>query len=41
MGVWCWQGGFLFMDTPFFDVDVELTIPSVSLHPSLVSRLRA
>eukprot|EP00898_Chlorokybus_atmophyticus_P005691 jgi/Chlat1/6122/Chrsp409S05665 len=29
------SGGFLFMERPFFDVDVELTIPNVSMSPSL------
>eukprot|EP00003_Mantamonas_plastica_P000098 TRINITY_DN1008_c0_g3_i1.p1 TRINITY_DN1008_c0_g3~~TRINITY_DN1008_c0_g3_i1.p1 ORF type:complete len:1912 (+),score=670.21 TRINITY_DN1008_c0_g3_i1:589-5736(+) len=29
------QTGFLFVDRPLFDVDVELTIPEVSLNPSL------
>ena len=29
------SGGFLFIERPFFDVDVELTIPSVSMTPSL------
>ncbi len=29
------MGSFLFVDTPFFDVDVELTIPNVTVHPSL------
>ena len=29
------QGGFLFVERPFFDVDVELTIPHVSMNPSL------
>ena len=29
------KGGFLFVDRPFFDVDVELTIPNVTMHPSL------
>jgi dynein heavy chain len=27
--------GFLFVERPFFDVDVELTIPNVSMNPSL------
>jgi len=29
------SGGFLFVERPFFDVDVELTIPDVSMNPSL------
>eukprot|EP00899_Mesostigma_viride_P009796 jgi/Mesvir1/18818/Mv04309-RA.2 len=29
------SGGFLFVDRPFFDVDVELSIPNVSMNPSL------
>ena len=29
------SGGFLFIERPFFDVDVELTIPNVSMNPSL------
>lgn len=29
------MGGILFVDRPFFDVDVELTIPNVTMHPSL------
>ena len=29
------SGGFLFVERPFFDVDVELTIPNVSMNPSL------
>jgi dynein heavy chain, axonemal len=28
-------GGFLFVERPFFDVDVELTIPNVSMNPPL------
>jgi dynein heavy chain len=29
------SGGFLFVERPFFEVDVELTIPNVSMNPSL------
>ena len=29
------SGGFLFVERPFFDVDVELTIPNVSMNPTL------
>ena len=29
------SGGFLFLERPFFDVNVELTIPSVIMSPSL------
>jgi len=29
------SGGFLFLERPFFDVDVELTIPSVTMTPPL------
>ena len=29
------SGGFLFLERPFFDVDVELTIPHVSMTPTL------
>jgi dynein heavy chain len=29
------SGGFLFVERPFFDVDVELTVPNVSMNPSL------
>eukprot|EP00217_Crustomastix_stigmatica_P013603 CAMPEP_0183798542 /NCGR_PEP_ID=MMETSP0803_2-20130417/19119_1 /TAXON_ID=195967 /ORGANISM="Crustomastix stigmata, Strain CCMP3273" /LENGTH=4519 /DNA_ID=CAMNT_0026043227 /DNA_START=42 /DNA_END=13598 /DNA_ORIENTATION=- len=29
------SGGFLFVERPFFDVDVELSIPDVSMSPSL------
>lgn len=29
------SAGFLFVDRPFFDVDVELTVPVVSMNPSL------
>jgi len=29
------SGGFLFVERPFFDVDVELRIPSVNMNPSL------
>lgn len=29
------SGGFLFLERPFFDVDVELTIPCVSMSPTL------
>jgi dynein heavy chain len=29
------RGGFLFVENPLFDVDVELTIPNVTVHPSL------
>ena len=28
-------GGFLFVERPFFDVDVELSIPQVAMNPSL------
>ena len=29
------SGGFLFVERPFFDVDVELSIPNVKMNPSL------
>ena len=29
------SGGFLFVERPFFDVDIELTVPNVSMNPSL------
>ena len=29
------SGGFLFIERPFFDVDVELAIPMVAMNPSL------
>eukprot|EP00854_Cymbomonas_tetramitiformis_P001067 gene1068-1616_t len=29
------SGGFLFVERPFFDVDVELSIPDVRMNPSL------
>ena len=29
------SGGFLFVEGPFFDVDVELTVPNVSMNPRL------
>ena len=29
------SGGFLFVERPFFDVDVELSIPHVAMNPSL------
>eukprot|EP00959_Pyramimonas_sp_CCMP1952_P424297 8887218-Pyramimonas_sp.AAC.2 len=29
------SGGFLFVERPFFDVEVELRIPSVNMNPSL------
>ena len=29
------SGGFLYVEKPFFDVDVELTVPNVSMNPSL------
>ena len=29
------SGGFLFVERPFFDVDVELSIPQVAMNPSL------
>eukprot|EP00854_Cymbomonas_tetramitiformis_P002070 gene2070-2767_t len=29
------SGGFLFVERPFFEVDIELCIPEVSLNPSL------
>ena len=35
------SGGFLFIERPFFDVDVELTIPNVSMNPSLDDIQRA
>ena len=29
------SGGFLFVERPFFDVDVELTVPTVTMNPPL------
>lgn len=29
------SAGFLFVDRPFFDVDVELAVPNITLSPSL------
>lgn len=34
-------GGFLFVDRPFFEVDVQLSVPSVRLSPSLDDVQRA
>ncbi len=29
------SGGFLFVERPFFDVNVELSVPSVTMNPNL------
>ena len=29
------ESGFLFLNRPFFEVDVQLSVPSVTLSPSL------